>query len=91
MITKGFAVSRIFHDFYELDAEKLGFYGGGGFDARFDLTPVAFAMNGLPPGTPRWGKEFKKALKQNFTRTMEIFCHATSLPVASTIFRSIRT
>ncbi|HKI12282.1 MAG TPA: GMC family oxidoreductase [Candidatus Acidoferrum sp.] len=83
---KGYAVSRIFHDFYELDAKKLGFYGGGGLDARFDLTPVGFAMSALPPGTPRWGKEFKKALQQNFTRTMEIFCHATSLPVATNSF-----
>jgi choline dehydrogenase-like flavoprotein len=83
---KGPAVSRVFHDFYELDAKKLGFYGGGGLDARFDLTPVAFAMRALPPDTPRWGKEFKKALQQNFTRTMEIFCHATSLPVASNNF-----
>ena len=80
---KGFAVSRIFHDFYELDADKLGFHGGGGLDARFDLSPLAFAMSALPPGTPRWGKEFKKTLAQNFTRTMEIFCHGTSLPVES--------
>jgi choline dehydrogenase-like flavoprotein len=80
---KGFAVSRIFHDFYELDANKLGFHGGGGLDARFDLSPLAFAMSALPPGTPRWGKGFKKTLAQNFTRTMEIFCHGTSLPVES--------
>ncbi len=83
---KGFAVSRIFHDFYELDMQKLGFYGGGGVDARFDLTPITFALNGLPPGTPRWGKEFKKALHQNFTRTMEIFCHGTTLAVESNSF-----
>ena len=83
---KGPAVSRVFHDFYELDAAKQGFYGGGGLDARFDFTPLAFAMNGLPPDTPRWGKEFKRALQQNFTRTMQIFCHATSLPVASNNF-----
>jgi choline dehydrogenase-like flavoprotein len=83
---KGFAVSRVLHDFYELDHEKLGFYGGGGLDARFDFTPSAFALNGLPPGTPRWGKEFKKALHQNFTRTFQIFCHATSLPAESNSF-----
>jgi choline dehydrogenase-like flavoprotein len=83
---KGFAVSRIFHDFYELDRQKVGFYGGGGLDARFDLTPGFFALNALPPGTPKWGKEFKRALHQNFTRTMEIFCHATSLPVESNSF-----
>jgi choline dehydrogenase-like flavoprotein len=83
---KGFAVSRIFHDFYELDPAKVGFHGGGGLDARFDITPAAFAMGGLPPGTPKWGKEFKKTLHQNFTRTMEIFCHGTSLPVESNSF-----
>jgi choline dehydrogenase-like flavoprotein len=83
---KGPAVSRIFHDFYELDHNKVGFYGGGGLDARFDFTPASFALNGLPPGTPGWGKDFKKALRQNFTRTFEIFCHATSLPVESNSF-----
>jgi choline dehydrogenase-like flavoprotein len=83
---KGFAVSRVFHDFYELDPQKVGFYGGGGLDARFDATPVSFAMGGLPPGTPRWGKGFKDALAHNFTRTMEIFCHGTSLPVETNSF-----
>jgi choline dehydrogenase-like flavoprotein len=83
---KGFAVSRIFHDFYELDAQKVGFYGGGGLDARFDLTPVGFAMGALPPDTPRWGTGFKDALRHNFTRTMQIFCHGTSLPVENNSF-----
>jgi choline dehydrogenase-like flavoprotein len=83
---KGFAVSRIFHDFYEMDLKRTGIYGGGGVDARFDLTPIAFATSSLPPGTPKWGSDFKKALRQNFTRTMEIFCHGTSLAVESNSF-----
>ena len=83
---KGFAVSRILHDFYELDPQKVGFYGGGGIDARFDATPIGFAMGGLPPGTPRWGKTFKDTLAHNFTRTMEVFSHATSLPVETNSF-----
>src|ERR1700741_4772098 len=83
---KGFAVSRLIHDFYELDHEKVGFYGGGGMDARFDVTPVAFALGGLPPGTPTWGKGFKDALANNFTRTMELFGHGTSLPVETNSF-----
>jgi choline dehydrogenase-like flavoprotein len=83
---KGFAVSRILHDFYELDAQKVGFYGGGGLDARFDMTPIGFAMGALPPGTPRWGKGFKDTLAHNFTRTMEIFSHGTSLPVETNSF-----
>src|ERR1700676_106683 len=76
---KGFAVSRILHDFYELDAQKVGFYGGGGLDARFDATPIGFALNGLPPDTPKWGTAFKKTLAENYTRTMEVFSHGTSL------------
>ncbi len=83
---KGYAVSRVIHDFYEMDMGKMGFYGGSGFDARFDFTPIAFGANGLPPGTQRWGAPFKKALKDNFVRTMEIFGHGTSLPVESNSF-----
>jgi choline dehydrogenase-like flavoprotein len=83
---KGFAVSRVLHDFYELDPQKVGFYGGGGLDARFDYTPISFAFAGLPPDTPRWSKGFKDALRHNFTRTMEIFCHGTSLPLETNSF-----
>jgi choline dehydrogenase-like flavoprotein len=99
---KGFSVSRILHDFYELDPQKVGFYGGGGLDARFDQTPIGFALenwpniwkdhsasgdrNSLPPGTPRWGKAFKDTLTHNFSRTMEIFAHGTSLPVETNSF-----
>jgi choline dehydrogenase-like flavoprotein len=83
---KGFAVSRIIHDFYELDGQKLGFYGGGGIDARFDLTPIGFANGALPPGTPRWGKGFKDAIAHNFTRTMEVMSHGTSLPLETNSF-----
>jgi choline dehydrogenase-like flavoprotein len=83
---KGFAVSRLLHDFYELDPQKVGFYGGGGLDARFDLTPITFATGSLPPGTPRWGSGFKETLSHNFTRTLEIFSHGTSLPVENNSF-----
>src|SRR5207244_3258560 len=57
---KGYAVSRVLHDFYELDPQKVGFYGGGGLDARFDFTPISFAFGGLPPGTPRWEKTSRR-------------------------------
>lgn len=88
---KGFAVSRILHDFYELDHLKVGFCGGGGLDARFDLAPISFALSGggyhtLPPGTPPWGKEFKATLANNYTRTVEIVAHGTSLPVENNSF-----
>ena len=83
---KGFVVSRVLHDFYELDPQKVGFYGGGGLDARFESTPIFFALGGLPPEMPRWGKEFKAALSHNFIRTMEIDCAGTSLPVETNSF-----
>ena len=88
---KGFAVSRILHDFYELDAQKVGFFGGGGLDARFDITPIGFALNGMPPGAPRWGSDFKKVLGQNFTRTMEVLLMALHWPWKTTVFRWIPT
>jgi len=83
---KGFAVSRVLHDFYELDPQKMGFYGGGGLDARIDFTPMGFAFGCLPPGTPRWGKDFKAALAHDFTRTMEVSTHGTSLPLENNSF-----
>ncbi len=83
---KGYCVSRVLHDFYELDPQKVGFYGGGGLDARFDFTPISFAFAGVPPETPRWGQDFKAKLAHNFTRTMEIFCHGTSLPLENNSF-----
>jgi choline dehydrogenase-like flavoprotein len=77
---KGLVATRLVWDLYELD-RKLGLVGGGGFDFRFDLTPIAFAMGGLPPDTPRWGKEFKRHLARAYTRTLQCFGHTTSLPV----------
>src|SRR5262249_49429055 len=78
--------SCLLHDFYELDHEKVGFYGGGGLDACYDFTAISFAFGGVPPEIPRWGKDFKAALAHNFMRTMEIFCHGTSLLVENNSF-----
>jgi len=77
---KSVAVTRIIHDFYDSDP-KRGFYGGGGIDTRFDVYPMGWALGGLPRETPRWGAEYKKALKQYYTRSMYTFGHTTSLPV----------
>lgn len=79
---KSVRVTRVVQDFYDSDPER-GFYGGGGIDARFEFYPIGFALNGLPPNVPRWGAGFKKALRENFNRTMTIFTHTTCLPVES--------
>jgi choline dehydrogenase-like flavoprotein len=77
---KSVQVTRIVHDFYDADPAR-GFYGGGGFDGRFSFGPILFSMLALPPDLPRWGAGFKQFLHESFTRTMEVACHSTSLPV----------
>jgi len=78
---KSVQVTRVVHDFYDSDP-KRGFYGGGGIDTRFNFYPIAFALQGLPPDTPRWGAGFKQALK-NFDHTVTAFAHTTCLPLES--------
>jgi len=77
---KGVQASRVIHDFYETD-EKRGFYGGGGIDARslWSATPILYALRGMPPDVPRWGRKFKEAFAHNFTRQMTLACGTTSL------------
>jgi choline dehydrogenase-like flavoprotein len=76
---KGIQVSRVLHDYYRADPNR-GFYGGGGIDARFDFYPIGFALSGLPPEAPKWGSEYKRMLREYFTRTMSLLSHSTSLP-----------
>ena len=77
---KSVQVTRIVHDFYENDP-KRGFYGGGGIDARafIQATPILFAESGLPPGSPRWGKQHKDLLRHTFTRRMALLTSSTTL------------
>ncbi len=82
---KSVAVSRVLHDFYSIDP-KHGFYGGGGLDARFDATPIGFALGVLPREAPRWGREYKAMLRDYFTRTMFVVAHSTSLPLETNSF-----
>lgn len=80
---KSVAVTRIIHDFYDTDP-KRGFYGGGGIDMRFDVYPMGYALGfagAFPRDTPRWGAEYKKALKHYYTHTVYSFGHTTSLPL----------
>jgi choline dehydrogenase-like flavoprotein len=79
---KSVQVSRLLHDFYDADP-KRGFYGGGGIDARFDLNPIAFAQFGLGMEAPQWGADYKRMLRESFTRTMYLLSHSTTLPMES--------
>ena len=82
---KGAAVGRVLHDFYEIDP-KLGFYGGGGLDARFGQTPIGYAVNSVPAEVPRWGTAYKRWLAESFSHCMFVSSHATSLPVEANGF-----
>ncbi len=75
---KSIQVTRVLHDYYAADA-KRGFYGGVGIDARFQYYPISFGLANPPPGVPKWGSGFKKALAENFTRQMTLEGHCTSL------------
>ncbi|MEP6619779.1 MAG: GMC family oxidoreductase [bacterium] len=79
---KGPVASRIIHDFYEADA-KRGFYGGGGIDARFPYGPIGFAAGEFPKDLPQWGSEYKSALRDHYAHSVRFAAHITSLPVAS--------
>ncbi|MEZ4424036.1 MAG: GMC family oxidoreductase [Gemmatimonadota bacterium] len=80
---KGALVTRLVTDpFYASDPAR-GFYGGGALDGRFGPGPLIYALGGLPDGSPRWGPEFKAMLADYFPRTMDVFCHGTSLPLES--------
>ena len=77
---KSVQVTRILHDFYDSDP-KRGFYGGGGLDARIGPQPTIWALRTASDG-PGWGAGFKQRLRE-FTRSMQVACHTTSLAVES--------
>ncbi len=59
------------------DHSGLGFFGGG----SIRVTPIGAApisYRPVPPGTPAWGKEWKKATVKNYLSAMSIGCEASS-------------
>lgn len=59
------------------DHSGLGFFGGG----STRVTPIGAAPIGnrpTPPGTPKWGSEWKKQTVKNYLSTMSIGCEASS-------------
>ena len=60
---------------------KRGFYGGGRLTSRGVDTPISYGLNGLSPGTARWGAAYKKALREEANHKMNISCFVTQLPL----------
>ena len=72
--------------------QKSASIGGGGLDARFDITPIGFALNGLPPGLPALGPGFQKTLGPEFHAHHGSFLlTALRSPSKTTVFRSTPT
>ena len=81
---KSVQVTRVLHDFYQSDA-KRGFYGGGGLDARIGPQPIIWAQK-LADFGPSWGSAYKQRLAA-FPRTMLIAGHGTSLSLETNSVR----
>jgi choline dehydrogenase-like flavoprotein len=81
---KSIPTTRVIHDFYSLDP-ALGYYGGGGIDARAasDGMPIASADWAGPIDGPTWGADYKALLQPVFTHTASFVGHTTSLPQES--------
>jgi len=79
---KSVVVTRVIHDFYNSDPAR-GFYGGGGIDTRMGRAPIGFGLSGLPKDAPTWGSEYKRMLRDYYTRTTFATGHTTSLPLAT--------
>lgn len=59
------------------DHSGLGFFGGG----STRVTPIGaapIASTPTPPGSPKWGKGWKQAVKDNYLGNMSIGCEASS-------------
>lgn len=79
---RGAPVTRIVHDFYQVDP-KLGLLGGGGIDFRGPSKPADFALGSLGPGAPRWGSGYKRVLAEAYTHSVVAFGHTSTLPIPS--------
>ena len=78
---KGHVVSRVAWDHYELPKD-VGLFGGGGYDFRSMITPVANAFL-VPPDWPHWGREWKRNVRRTFNHGVVAYGHVTQLPVLS--------
>jgi choline dehydrogenase-like flavoprotein len=57
---------------------KRGFYGGGRMTARGQQEPIQY---GLQVAGPKWGADYKKALREQANRLMTISSFITQLPL----------
>lgn len=61
------------------DHGPLGFVGGA-YIAAYQTGGRPIAYHPVPPGTPRWGREWKDAVAQNYNSTVSLSVHGSSIP-----------
>ncbi|MGZ9899556.1 GMC family oxidoreductase [Shewanella gaetbuli] len=61
------------------DHSELGFIGGAYLYSNItNGQPIGF--HPVPPGTPRWGQEFKQAMLKHYNHTVKLGAHGSSMP-----------
>lgn len=71
----GMGIDELNND--NFDHSGLGFFGGG----STRVTPIGAAPIGntpVPPGTPKWGGQWKRAVKEHYLGNMSVGCEASS-------------
>ncbi len=61
------------------DHSGLGFIGGG-YIAAYQTGGRPIYHHPVPPGTPRWGAEWKAAVRRHYNSTVSIGFHGSSTP-----------
>jgi gluconate 2-dehydrogenase alpha chain len=62
------------------DHTGLGFVGGGYISAnQTNGRPINYQP--VPPGTPSWGAQWKKAVRENYLHHVALVCHGSSVAV----------
>lgn len=74
------ALGTVVDDFNgdNFDHRKLGFVGGA-YIATYTTGGRPILYHPVPPGTPRWGMQWKKAVAENYNHTASVGCHGSSM------------
>ncbi len=62
--------------------DNPGIVGGGMLDDDYIKLPIIFWRNNLAPGTPRWGLENKRYMRENYAKTLHAMGPIQEIPSA---------
>ncbi len=74
------ALGTVIDDFNgdNFDHGKAGFIGGA-YIAAYTTGGRPILYHPVPPGTARWGREWKQAVARHYNHTMAVQCHGSSM------------